>query len=58
MLDSEHGEVSKRLGQIADDMYEWDGPISEQVELTEEQYRTAKETGITLKDTGNRTRCG
>ena len=52
------GEVSKHLGQIADDMCEWEGPISEQLGLTEEQYRAAKETGINLKDMGNRTRCG
>ena len=61
MLDSERGEVSKHLGQIADAMYEWEGSISEQLGLTEEQYRAAKETGITtvtLKDMGNRTRCG
>ena len=34
MLDFEHGGVSKHLGQIADAMYEWEGPIAEQLELT------------------------
>ena len=34
VLDSEHGGVSKHLGQIADAMYEWEGPIAEQLELT------------------------
>ena len=34
MLDAEHGGVSKHLGQIADTMYEWEGPIAEQLELT------------------------
>ena len=34
MLDSEHGGVSKHLGCIADAMYEWEGPIAEQLELT------------------------
>ena len=31
VLDLEHGGVSK---QIADAMYEWEGPIAEQLELT------------------------
>ena len=60
MLDSEHGGVSKHLGQIADAMYEWEGPIAEQLELTEEQCR-AEVAGIptdTLRDMGNRQRCG
>ena len=34
VLDSKHGGVSKHLGQIADAMYEWEGPIAEQLELT------------------------
>ena len=33
-MDSEHGGVSKHLGQIADVMCEWEGPIAEQLELT------------------------
>ena len=32
-MDFEHGGVSKHLGQIADDMYEWEGRIAEQLEL-------------------------
>ena len=61
MLDSEHGGVSKHLGQIADAMCEWKGPIAEQLGLTEEQYKAAKEawiTTVTLKDMRNRPRCG
>ena len=61
VLDSEQGGVSKYLGQIADAMYEWEGPIAELLELTEEQYRTAEEAGITavtLKDIRNRPRSG
>jgi hypothetical protein len=34
VVDSEHGGVSKHLGQIADAMYEWEGSIAEQLELT------------------------
>ena len=34
MIDSQHGNVSKHLGQIADIMYEWEGPIAEQLGLT------------------------
>ena len=33
-MDFEHGGVSKHLGHIADAMYEWEGPIDEQLELT------------------------
>ena len=61
VLDFEHGGVSKHLGQIADDMYEWEEPIAEQLGLTEEQYRAVEEAGITavtLKDMRNRPRCG
>ena len=34
MVDSEYGGVSKHLGQIADAMYEWEGPVAEHLELT------------------------
>ena len=34
VLDFEHDGVPKHLGQIADAMYEWEGPIAEQLELT------------------------
>ena len=33
-MDFEHGGVSKHLGQIADAMYEWEGPIADQLQLT------------------------
>ena len=33
-MDFEHSGVSKHLGQIADTMYEWEGTIAEQLELT------------------------
>ena len=34
MLDFENDGVSKHLGQIADAMHEWEGPIAEQLGLT------------------------
>ena len=34
ILDFENDGVSKHLGQIADTMYEWEGPIAEQLGLT------------------------
>ena len=34
MIDSGHSGVSKHLGQIADTMYEWEGPVAEQLGLT------------------------
>ena len=42
MVDSEHGGVSKHLGQIADAIYEWEGPISEQLELTKADIAAIK----------------
>ena len=33
-MDSGNGGVSKHLGQIADTMYEWEGPVAEQLGLT------------------------
>ena len=35
VLDSGNDGVSKHLGQIADSMYEWEGAVAEQLELTE-----------------------
>ena len=32
--DFENGGVSNHLGQIADSMYEWEGPVAEQLGLT------------------------
>ena len=34
ILDFESSGVSTHLGQIADTMYEWEGPIAEQLGLT------------------------
>ena len=34
VLDFEYNGVSKHLGRIADAMYEWEGPIAEQLKLT------------------------
>ena len=34
VLDFENNGVSKHLGQIADAMHEWEGPIAEQLGLT------------------------
>ena len=42
MVDSEHGGVSKHLGQIADAMYEWEGPIAEQLELRDTDIAAIK----------------
>ena len=33
-LDFEHKGVPRHLGQIADSMSEWEGPIAKQLELT------------------------
>ena len=33
-LDFEHEGVPRHLGQIADSMNEWEGPIANQLELT------------------------
>ena len=34
VLDFENDEVSRHLGQIADSMHEWEGPIAEHLGLT------------------------
>jgi hypothetical protein len=34
VLDFNNGGASRHLGQIADGMYEWEGPIAEQLGLT------------------------
>ena len=34
VLDFDNDGVSKHLGQIADSMYEWEGPVAEQLGLT------------------------
>lgn len=43
ILDCENGGVSKHLGQIADTMYEWEGPIAEQLRLTRADIAAIKE---------------
>ena len=34
VLDSGNDGVSKHLGQIANSMHEWEGPVAEQLDLT------------------------
>ena len=34
VLDFENGGVPKHLGEIADSMYEWEGPVAERLDLT------------------------
>ena len=34
VLDSKSGGIPKHLGQIADFMYEWEGSVAEQLELS------------------------
>ena len=34
VIDSESGNVPKHLGQIADFMYEWEGKVADELELT------------------------
>ena len=34
VLDFDNSGVSKHLGQIADSMYEWEGPVAEALDLT------------------------
>jgi hypothetical protein len=41
-LDFENDGVSKHLGQIADAMYEWEGPIAEQLGLTKADVAAIK----------------
>jgi hypothetical protein len=42
VVDFTHGGVSKHLGQIADAMCEWEGPIAEQLELTDTDVAAIK----------------
>ena len=41
-MDSENGEVSKHLGQIADNMYEWEGTVAENLGLTKADIAAIK----------------
>ena len=34
-IDSQHGGVSRHLGQIADAMYKWEGSIADELGLTD-----------------------
>ena len=42
VLDFENGGVSKHLGQIANSMYEWEGPVAEQLGLTPAEIAAIK----------------
>ena len=42
VLDFDNNGVSKHLGQIADSMYEWEGPVAEQLGLTLADVATIK----------------
>ena len=35
VIDSGHGGILKHLGQIADTMYEWEGPIADSLGLSQ-----------------------
>ena len=43
VLDLENSQVSRHLGQIADSMHEWEGPITEQLGLTRADVAAIKE---------------
>ena len=42
VLDSENDGVPLHLGQIADSMYEWEGPVAEQLGLTQVDVEAIK----------------
>ena len=42
VLDFSSGGVSKHLGQIADHMYEWEGPVAEELCLTQADVAAIK----------------
>ena len=42
VLDFNNGGVSKHLGQIADSMCEWEGPVAEQLDLTPAEIAAIK----------------
>jgi hypothetical protein len=42
VLDFENEGVPKHLGQIADNMHEWEGPIAEQLGLTKADVAAIK----------------
>ena len=41
-VDSDSGEVSKHLGEIADSMVEWEGKIAEELGLTDPEVEAIK----------------
>ena len=42
VIDFRNGGVSRRLGQIADTMYEWEGSVAEQLGLTQADITAIK----------------
>ena len=42
MLDFENDDVPVHLGRIADSMYEWEGPVAEQLGLTQADVAAIK----------------
>ena len=42
MIDSANAGVSKHLGQIADSMYVWEGPVAEQLGLNKADIAAIK----------------
>ena len=42
MLDSENNGVLKHLGQIADNMHEWEGSVAENLGLTKAEVAAIK----------------
>ena len=43
VLDSENGGVPKHLGEIAEQMYEWEGKVSDELGLTKADVNSIKE---------------
>jgi hypothetical protein len=43
VLDSENGGVPKHLGEIAEQMYEWEGKVSDELGLTKPDVNNIKE---------------
>ena len=42
VLDFQNGDVPLHLGQIADSMHEWEGPVAEQLGLTQANVAAIK----------------
>ena len=43
VLDGDHGRVLKHLGQIADSMHEWEGPLADNLGLNQADVAEIKE---------------